>query len=114
MATAHACACSKAVQLTIDTCVCVRSQLSLKSSAVPGRGGANVKGSDLKYSRDLYWITSRESPNVIWAEVHKPSSQLVRDYIARDKSMYEDQQFLVVGDLYDWVRLGTQLVAQVT
>ena len=83
------------MQLTIDTCVCVRSQLSLKSSAVPGRGGANVKGSDLKYSRDLYWITSRESPNVIWAEVHKPSSQLVRDYIARDKSMYEDQQFLV-------------------
>ena len=73
-------------------------QVSLKSSAKPGRNGANIKSQDFKYSRNEYWITSRQSPDVAWMESFTPSSAQVKAFLVRDKSEYDDQKYLDRSD----------------
>lgn len=81
--------------------VCI-VQVSVKSSATPGRGGKGLKAADFKYSRNAYWITSRESPSVVWVEDLKPSCEAVRFYAARDKSYATtDQAYLDAADSFD-------------
>ena len=78
------------------------SQISLKSTAVPGRGGGNLKVSDFKYSRMAYWVTSREAPEVVWMEELKPSSDAVKAFFARDKGYAtSDACYLDAGDSFD-------------
>ena len=79
---------------------CPCAQVSLRSSARPGRAGGNLKTADFKHSRTLYYVTSREAPNIVWVEKFLPSAPEVKAYQARDKSEYPDQQYLDHGDTY--------------
>ena len=62
------------------------SQVSLKSTAAPGRDGKNLKVNDFKYNSKTYWVTSREAPNVVWMEELLPSTEIVKAFCARDNS----------------------------
>jgi hypothetical protein len=81
--------------------MCALGQVSLKSSACPGRQGKGLKKSDFKFSRNTYYVTSREAPGIIWIEKFKPSDHAVRCYVVRDKTELDDQNFLDHGDLFD-------------
>lgn len=77
-------------------------QVSLKSTAAPGREGKNLKANDFKYNRKTYWLTSRESPDVLWIEELMPSSDAVKAYIARDKAYaITDCSLLDAADSFD-------------
>ena len=78
------------------------SQVSLKSSACPGRDGKNLKVNDFKYGRKTYWLTSREAQDVLWMEDLMPSSEIVKAYVAHDKSYATtDACYLDAGDSFD-------------
>jgi hypothetical protein len=82
-------------------CWCGREQVSLKAKVTPGKNGNNLKASDFKFSRSTYWMTSKEEPTVLWMEELKPSDELVRAYVSRDKSEYEDAHFCDAYDAFD-------------
>jgi hypothetical protein len=78
------------------------SQVSLKSTAAPGRDGKNLKVNDFKYNRKTYWVTSREAPNVVWMEELLPSTEIVKAFCARDKSyLTTDACYLDAADSFD-------------
>lgn len=77
-------------------------QVSLKSTACPGRDGKNLKESDFKYNRKSYWLTSREAPNTLWIEELMPSCDVVKAYVARDKSYVNSEVcYLDCSDSFD-------------
>jgi hypothetical protein len=84
------------------TPLATRAQISLKSTAKPGRDGKNIKQNDFKFSRKAYWVTSREAPNVLWIEELLPSSEAVKAFVVRDKEYATtDAEFLDSGDSFD-------------
>ena len=78
-----------------------RAQVSLKSSAKPGRNGANLHISNFKPTRKTYLVTSRQAQDIVWLEVLNPSHPAVREYQDRNKSDYDDQKFLDHADTFD-------------
>lgn len=78
-----------------------RSQVSLRSSAKPGRKGVNLRKSDFKTTHKTYLVTSRESPTMYWIEVLNPSDPAILEYVDRDKTEYEGQKYLDHGDCFD-------------
>ena len=71
------------------------------SSAKPGRNGGNLKASDFRYSRKSFWITSRESPDVVWIEEFKPSDAVVKAYVVKDKDDLDSKHYLDASDSFD-------------
>jgi hypothetical protein len=76
-------------------------QVSIRASAKPGRGGVGLRGCDFKCSKHVYAMISRQSPDVIWLEVLKPSDPAVKAFARRNKLGYPDQRYLDHGDTFD-------------
>ena len=76
-------------------------QVSIRASAKPGRGGVSLRACDFKCSKHVYAMISRQSPNIIWLEVLKPSDPAVKAFARRDKLGYPDQRYLDHGDTFD-------------
>jgi hypothetical protein len=84
-------------------------QVSIRSNARPGRGGKDLRVTDLKHSRRVYATISREAPNVLWLEEMLPSNPSVKAYVKRNKMEYPDQRFLDHGDTFDAFSLELDL-----
>ena len=77
------------------------AQVSLRANVNPGRSGVNLKVADFKHSRRLFYLRSREKPDVIWLESLSLSDPIVEAYAERNKRDYPDQCYLDAGDSFD-------------
>jgi len=76
--------------------------VSLKSTAKAGKNGNGLKDTDFKYNRNTYWLTSRETPDIVWIEQLGGQDEAVRSYVVRDKEdILVDMQYLDARDSFD-------------
>ena len=77
-------------------------QVSLKSTAKAGKNGNGLKDTDFKYNRNTYWLTSRETPDIVWIEQLGGQDEAVRSFVVRDKEdILVDMQYLDARDSFD-------------
>jgi hypothetical protein len=77
--------------------------VSLKSRVKAGKDGKHVSPGNVKYTKKLFYVRSREKPEVIWCEVLPLSDPAVVAFKARDKTEYPDhmQCYCDPSDTFD-------------